>query len=165
MPPQLVTCAGSGRLYQQLKHVKTHAHVVDPKYSYINCLDARGGEDSLTKLQQGRDELSKRLEAVRSFDRAIEVVEAALVEKIASAIPMSPKDVDPSKAVSSYGVDSLIANELKNWSFQVVKGSLVSLLVLPGMTVVFLTARSLLSRSWHRHQSRDCPQSLLNGAN
>lgn len=44
-----------------------------------------------------------------------EVVRNAVAVKLARAISISPDDVDPSKPLSEYGVDSLMAVELRNW--------------------------------------------------
>lgn len=44
-----------------------------------------------------------------------EVVRGALATKLARAISISPDDVDASKPLSEYGVDSLMAVELRNW--------------------------------------------------
>jgi NAD(P)-dependent dehydrogenase (short-subunit alcohol dehydrogenase family) len=128
MPPQLITCAGSGGLFRQLKRIKTHGYTSDPKYRYLNLLDAQGGDDEVAdaSTSKGRTELSKRLATASSFDDALAIVESALVEKVASAIPMPPEDVDPEKPGALYGVDSLVANEIRNWAVSVIKGSLVS---------------------------------------
>ncbi|KAF5690649.1 polyketide synthase [Fusarium denticulatum] len=44
-----------------------------------------------------------------------QVVIRAIAAKLARAISISPDDVEPSKPLSSYGVDSLMAVELRNW--------------------------------------------------
>ncbi|KAI0133842.1 putative polyketide synthase [Xylariales sp. AK1849] len=45
----------------------------------------------------------------------MQVVLRTLADKLAVAMSISPGDVEPSKPLSSYGVDSLMAVELKNW--------------------------------------------------
>lgn len=47
-------------------------------------------------------------------DRA-QIFLRALAAKLARAMSMSPDDVEPGKALSAYGVDSLMAVELKSW--------------------------------------------------
>ncbi|KAF5707998.1 polyketide synthase [Fusarium mundagurra] len=44
-----------------------------------------------------------------------QVVIRAIATKLARAMSISPDDVEPSKPLSSYGVDSLMAVELRNW--------------------------------------------------
>lgn len=51
---------------------------------------------------------------VGSRERA-QVVRRALAKKLARAMSISPEDVEPSKPLSAYGVDSLMAVELRNW--------------------------------------------------
>lgn len=43
------------------------------------------------------------------------IVSAALAEKLARAMMMSADNVDPDRPLSAYGVDSLMAVELRNW--------------------------------------------------
>ena len=45
----------------------------------------------------------------------VDVVSAALAEKLARAMMMSADNVDPDRPLSAYGVDSLMAVELRNW--------------------------------------------------
>ncbi|KAI0442917.1 hypothetical protein F4803DRAFT_550635 [Xylaria telfairii] len=51
----------------------------------------------------------------KETDERIQIVIRALAVKLARAMSISPDDVDPSKPLSSYGVDSLMAVELRNY--------------------------------------------------
>ena len=82
-------------------------------------------KDTYTRDPEGRNELWKRLETCITLCYAIDTVKDALIDEIASAISMPPEDVDRSKAVSFYGVDSSIANEIRNRAVHSVKGSMV----------------------------------------
>lgn len=53
--------------------------------------------------------------AAATEEEKTQVVITALVAKLARAMSMSPEDVELSKPLSSYGVDSLMAVELRNW--------------------------------------------------
>lgn len=44
-----------------------------------------------------------------------QVVRRALADKLARAMLMAPGDIEPGKPLSAYGVDSLVAVELRNW--------------------------------------------------
>ncbi|CAN9080485.1 unnamed protein product [Alternaria alternata] len=56
--------------------------------------------------------LFRQAESVEEMDR---VVVESLVRKIARALSMSLEDVDTDKALHLYGVDSLVAVEIRNW--------------------------------------------------
>lgn len=51
----------------------------------------------------------------KETDERIQIVIRALAVKLARAMSISPDDVEPSKPLSSYGVDSLMAVELRNY--------------------------------------------------
>lgn len=49
------------------------------------------------------------------LDEAANVVQDALVAKISSMFVIPESDIDPGRPLSHYGVDSLVAVELRNW--------------------------------------------------
>lgn len=53
--------------------------------------------------------------AAENEEDKVRVVISSLASKLARAMSMSPEDVELSKPLSSYGVDSLMAVELRNW--------------------------------------------------
>ncbi|KAH9205133.1 fatty acid synthase S-acetyltransferase [Leptodontidium sp. 2 PMI_412] len=58
-----------------------------------------------------RDELTRCADA----SDAIDLVTAALVQRLAKLMMMPESDVDAGKPLSAYGVDSLVAVEVRNW--------------------------------------------------
>lgn len=42
-------------------------------------------------------------------------IQAALIRKLSRSLMMEPEEIDASKSMSSYGTDSLVAVEMKNW--------------------------------------------------
>lgn len=64
-----------------------------------------------------KDTLSSEVlfrQATRPEERT-EILTKALVARLARALDISPGDVEPTKFLSDYGVDSLMAVELRNW--------------------------------------------------
>lgn len=53
--------------------------------------------------------------AAAEREEKAQIVINSLVAKLAHAMSISPEDVELSKPLSSYGVDSLMAVELRNW--------------------------------------------------
>ena len=60
-------------------------------------------------------ELSNRLAGADSWDQAVSCLCAAIVRKISVMFSLPEDEVDPSTSMSRYGVDSLVAVELRNW--------------------------------------------------
>ncbi|KAL1865498.1 Type I Iterative PKS [Diaporthe australafricana] len=73
---------------------------------------AAGGQSSATAADQGAGALFRQ--AGDSGER-VQIVLRALSAKLARAMSISPDDVEPGKALWAYGVDSLMAVELRNW--------------------------------------------------
>ncbi|GAB1318217.1 Polyketide synthase (Fragment) [Madurella fahalii] len=59
--------------------------------------------------------LKEHLAAARSADEAGGVVERAVVGKLANMFVIPEEDIDATQPLSKYGVDSLVAVELRNW--------------------------------------------------
>lgn len=73
-----------------------------------------GADAAQTKTGLAADP-STLFRAATSDEDKVRVVITSLVAKLARAMSMSPEDVELSKPLSSYGVDSLMAVELRNW--------------------------------------------------
>ncbi|KAK0386278.1 hypothetical protein NLU13_6115 [Sarocladium strictum] len=64
-----------------------------------------------------RDELSQ----AANLDVAAEIVANALANKLARSMMVSVQDIETSRPVSSYGVDSLLAVELRSWIYEEIQ--------------------------------------------
>ncbi|KAM0426273.1 hypothetical protein ACHAPT_008313 [Fusarium lateritium] len=72
------------------------------------------GTDVISSAGPAADPAALFRAAVEPEEKA-QVVINSLVAKLAHAMSISPEDVELSKPLSSYGVDSLMAVELRNW--------------------------------------------------
>ena len=123
-PTQLVTGIGTGGT--------SAAHVAgggkDPyfwldmqgRFSYLRHLDLSAGE---RKEESAVQEFKKDLAAATTMAQAGSVVEGALTAKLARSLMIAPSDIDTGLPMSSYGVDSLVAAELRNWCAREVKAT------------------------------------------
>ena len=85
----------------------------DPKFAHI----VRGIHDTTGNVAKKGPTVSIResLKRASSLSQIQHIVEEALVGKIAS-VSMTPReDVDLEKPLTAYGMDSLVAVELRNW--------------------------------------------------
>lgn len=59
--------------------------------------------------------LSEELLTAVDMTAATELISEAIVEKLAILMMVPVADIDPEKPLSTYGVDSLVAVEVRNW--------------------------------------------------
>ena len=114
MPAQMVTGAGTGGTVEAMEHLKTAIHFEEAKFSYLRRLDKHGAASE--GAEGGPQEIRSLLSAATSLSQAGKVVEVGLTGKLAKSLAMAAEDVDTNKPVHGYGVDSLVAIEVRNVS-------------------------------------------------
>ena len=80
-------------------------------------------------------ELKGSITAATTLVQAIDLIQRALATKLAKALMIADEDIDFSRPVSSYVVDSLVAAELRNWCFRELKADVNDFELLSGMPV------------------------------
>ena len=88
----------------------------DPRFSHIVTATDSSSSGSAADTQDASSQsVRKALQAARSTDEALQVLYAALVHKV-SSISMTPaEDISIEKPLAEYGLDSLVAVEIRNW--------------------------------------------------
>nr|POE87425.1 highly reducing polyketide synthase dhc3 [Quercus suber] len=84
----------------------------DTKFAFLRCVDSLGVKLS---AEEGDSTFKATLAAASTFTNAVDIVQGALIQKLAKAMMISLDDVDMTKPISTYGVDSLLAVEVRNW--------------------------------------------------
>jgi hypothetical protein len=59
--------------------------------------------------------LSDELMKATDFMTAVDIICGSMVDKLAKLMMVPASDIDPGKPLSTYGVDSLVAVEVRNW--------------------------------------------------
>jgi aryl carrier-like protein len=98
------------------KRIELPSLLAQRLYAPIARLGSRDSR-AMTSSGQGADGInfSKAFRAATSHDEASSVVLTALLSKLSRALSVAPEDLDTSKPLHQYGVDSLVAVELRNW--------------------------------------------------
>ncbi|KAL8891066.1 MAG: hypothetical protein Q9215_001837 [Flavoplaca cf. flavocitrina] len=99
----------------------------------VNALTYSQHADDRASAQEEEEEYGVRLAGAKSSDDARGVVLAALVDRLARLLAIPKHDVDIRKPLPAFGIDSLVALELRQWIkrdfraemsiFDVVQGS------------------------------------------
>lgn len=79
--------------------------------------------------------LASRLSKASSKEQASEIITEALVHKTADILQMPPSEVDPGRPLYRYGVDSLVALEVRNWITREMKANMALLEILAAVPI------------------------------
>ena len=63
----------------------------------------------------GTDSIALALQAATTFEEAQDVVCQSIVKQLAIILSIDPEDIIPARSLDSYGLDSLVGVELRNW--------------------------------------------------
>ncbi|KAI4629484.1 Type I Iterative PKS [Alternaria ethzedia] len=84
-----------------------------PLYHYLDTLPSRFSSDTATAEAKNRP--SYKLSEATNLAQATDIVVDAIQNQLSSLLVVSKDDIDPQKAIYRYGVDSLVAVEMRNW--------------------------------------------------
>ena len=119
------------------KRLEKPFYVEDPRFALLKKLDLEGievaGESSVS--------LSSQLEQCKTLDAAAKVTTAALCEKIASGLQQSADNIDSGKPLHAYGVDSLMAVDIRTWALAEAQAEIALFEVLSGISIAALALK------------------------
>ncbi|PTB78765.1 polyketide synthase [Trichoderma longibrachiatum ATCC 18648] len=111
---------------------------------------SKGGDDAAFDVQAA-------LRSAATGEAAIEAVFMGLKQKLAKLLAVPTTEIQPDRAVSSYGVDSLVSVELRNWITGHLGGHVQMLELMSSMAMVQLS--EVIAK-----RSRLVPASVFGGA-
>jgi NADPH:quinone reductase-like Zn-dependent oxidoreductase/aryl carrier-like protein len=117
----LLTAAVTGKITASNNHVITGLKI-NPGSEPFWCHDAKFSKLLAAAVSQTSTEggnvnvpLPQALKSASDGEKALEVLYAALVSKLAAVLMLSVEEMEPTAAVASYSLDSLAAIEVRNW--------------------------------------------------
>ena len=113
----------------------------DGKFAMLRNQKKGKLEESVTKVS-----LASELAQAGDMTAAVEVVRLALMDKLAKLMMVPTEDIDASKPLNAYGVDSLVAVEVRNWIAHEIKAE-VSVFDIMSNVPMSSLAVTLASRS------------------
>ena len=148
VPTQIVTGVGSGGLNKANRasgaQIDYYWLNESPRMSYLRQLDLQ----STLQAEKGDEmgELKGSLTAVTNLSQATDLIQNAVASKLAKSMMIAVDEIDVNRPVSSYGVDSLVAAEMRNWCFRDLKADVSVFELLSGNSIMVL-AEQIAHRS------------------
>ncbi|KAH8696648.1 hypothetical protein BGW36DRAFT_428643 [Talaromyces proteolyticus] len=125
---QLLVGAGSGGIMQDAQKTTPDADFywlrTLSQFSYLRQMDVKETDSSDTEDKDDENRLIHQLRTCKSMDEANDIAQDVLLVRISKVITVPVADINTSKPVYTYGVDSLVAVELRNWLSMQVKSDL-----------------------------------------
>ncbi|KAI0803650.1 hypothetical protein GGR55DRAFT_691660 [Xylaria sp. FL0064] len=148
-PTQVIVGAGSGGAVQAAEASSISGGDYYwlrtlPQFAYLQRLDVQ--ETSADEERHSSDGAIEKLSHATSMDAAAEIVQDILLAKVTKVIVVPVTDIDTSKPVYTYGVDSLVAVELRNWLAMELKSD-VSIFDLTSSAPITEVCKKIASRS------------------
>ena len=140
VPTQIVTGVGSGGLNKANRAAGAQIDYYwlneSPRMSYLRQLDLH----STLQAEEGDEmgELKGSLTAVTNLAQATDLIQNAVASKLAKSMMVAIDEIDVNRPVSSYGVDSLVAAEMRNWCFKDLKADISVFELLSGNPITVL---------------------------
>ena len=111
--------------------------LLEPKFSHLRVLESVGDRKSTAR---DRSNLSQMLGDASSLEHAAEIVCTALVAKVSKLLAIPVDSISRDQAISTYGADSLVSVELRNWFNHQLEADVPVLEILSSKTMTVLAA-------------------------
>ena len=127
------------------KGIDVHHILHRPMFSHL----FRMGVDTTSKKSmdshpaQGAINRPAALKAVSSFEDATALVAEWIAHKVAHIIGLQTSNIDPEKPIHVYGIDSLVAVDMKNWFENEIGASITVFDVMGNMSLERLSAMAV----------------------
>lgn len=120
--------------------------VDDAKFKYLKAAAEAEAASFSTSSSAATVSLSSALKAAKNYKQATELVSDGLMTKVSAVLMFPREEMDASKPIVVYGLDSLVAIEIRNWITRELEASLQVLELLTSNSITAL-AETILKKS------------------
>ncbi|KAI9152338.1 Reducing polyketide synthase pksF [Paramyrothecium foliicola] len=123
-------------------------HVLSPMFSIFAQIVSLGSSGSQNRAA---NDVGVLLQQASNLSQRREIVVQEIVEKLSRSLSVSPGDIDAAKCLNAYGIDSLVAVEMRNWISQNLHATiavfdLLSNLPITGIATMIIDRTALLKQ-------------------
>jgi hypothetical protein len=138
IPCQIITGLSTGGIMRQNGTSEDPYWFADARFSHLKLMDT---QTNLTEIKSSGPPLQHLLGEVASIAAAATIICEAIASRLAKSLRVPLEDLDPSKPVNAYGVDSLIAVELRNFIFREIKADMSIFDILSSIPLTMLSSK------------------------
>jgi short-subunit dehydrogenase len=120
--------------------------VDDAKFAHLKAAAVAAQAQESSSSNSKVISLSSALKASKSHAQALDVVVDGLITKLSAVLMVPREGIDPLKPIVTYGLDSLVAIEIRNWITRELEASLQVLELLTSSSISAL-GDAILSKS------------------
>ena len=142
IPPQILTGFATGGAAHAAA-IRRPYYFDDAKFSIL-AKTGQAAQDGSVAAGGKAASLQDELAQAESLADAAKVVTDAMITKVAKSLQTSSSEIDPSRPLHSYGVDSLVAIEIRNWIFKDIKSNVSLFDVLSAVPISVLAEKIAL---------------------
>ncbi|KAF7587147.1 hypothetical protein BBP40_007675 [Aspergillus hancockii] len=129
--------------------------MTDPKFSHL----VRASDAAHAASQGGNDDqpttaavpLATIVKKSENREAAQVIIIDAIAQRMSSLLMIPPEDIMPTKPIASYGLDSLVAIEVRNWIFREVEAYLQIMEIVSAQSLVSLAERVVFKSKILQH--------------
>ena len=119
----------------------SHGAFASPMFSHFRRMALDSGHSANESNHQTGHAIRDQLRKARSLDDATQQICESMIAKV-SSLSMTPvEDISETKPMSEYGMDSLVAVEMRNWLFKEMDTTIPILELLANQSLLSLAAK------------------------
>jgi hypothetical protein len=138
IPCQVITGLSTGGIMTQNGTPEFPYWFNDARFSHMRLMDTQTDQ---RETKSSGPQLARLLTEVTSIAAAATIICEAIAARLAKSLRVPLEDLDPSKPVNAYGVDSLIAVELRNFIFREIKADMSIFDILSSIPLAALSSK------------------------
>ncbi|CRG92673.1 Nonribosomal peptide synthetase 14 [Talaromyces islandicus] len=146
LPAHIPTGFATAKTVQQFG-ITTPFYFDDPRFSILSAAgSSKTGAGDSTDSNKAISVQNQIAQSI-SISEAASAVTNALVARVAKSLQSALSDIDPSRPLHAFGVDSLVAVEVVNWVFKEIKAKVTVFDVLSSIPITSLAEKIALKSS------------------